>query len=220
MAFLFEQQPKESNKAFAAFTLYLGMGAERSIPAVAGKLSKSVGLVQRWSSKFDWPARVQAHSEHLAVTEREATEVIARSKGVEWAKRQQEQREEEWRVRCEVLEMAREAIARWKANDKRCGSLEGIARLLELASKLGRLASGMATDKTEVTGEVDVTVNLEFEAALKKVYGPVVDVEAVPGPQVQPVREFVDADDHPDVGVPAGLLVIGSTVIGVREVTK
>ena len=179
MSYLFEQQSKESAKAFAAFSLYLGMGPERSLDAVRRKCGKSARLIERWSAKFDWPARVQAHGAHLAVAEREATEVIARSKGVEWAKRQQEHREEEWRVRSELLEMGREAIARWKKAPARCGSLEGIARLLELASKLGRLASGMATDTTEVTGEVDVNFRMEIEAAIKKVYAePVIDVEA------------------------------------------
>lgn len=178
MALLFEQQPKESNKAFAAFSLYLNMGAERSTQAVARKLTKSEQLIRRWSAKFDWIERVQAHGEHLALMEREAAELIARTKGVEWAKRQEAHREEEWKVRNELLEMAREAVARWKANEKRCGSLEGIARLLELASKLGRLASGMATDKTEVTGEVDVNFRMEVEQAIKKVYGEVIDVEA------------------------------------------
>jgi hypothetical protein len=43
--------------------------------------------------------------------------------------------------------------------------------MLELASKLGRLASGMPTDHTEVTGEVTLSVDVEWEVAIKKVYG-------------------------------------------------
>ena len=90
----------------------------------------------------------------------------------------------EWAVRCEVLAMAREAIERWKKRSDSFGSLEGIARLLELASKLGRLASGMATDKTEVSTEVQAKLDVDWELALTKAYGPeepagsVVDVEA------------------------------------------
>jgi hypothetical protein len=118
-------------------------------------------------------------------------EALARVKGVDWVKRQEEQRAEEWQARCELLEIAREAIKRWKSKPERCGSLEGIARLLELASKLGRLACGMATDKTEVTGEDGGPIRVELAVALNKIYGPgafaalesagaVVDVEAVP----------------------------------------
>ena len=81
MALPFEQQPRESAKAFAAFSLYLNMGAERSMAAVGEKLGKSEGLIERWSSKFDWPARVAAHAAHLAIVEREAVEVVARGEG-------------------------------------------------------------------------------------------------------------------------------------------
>ncbi len=48
---------------------------------------------------------------------------------------------------------------------------EGIARLLDLASKPGRLASGMATDRAEVTGQVETKLEVEWELALRKMYG-------------------------------------------------
>jgi hypothetical protein len=178
----FEQQPKESAKAFEAFATYLNMGAERSLAAVGKKLGKSEGLIERWSAKFDWATRVQAQAAYVATVEREATEALATERAEERLKRQQAQLDEEWRNRDEALELARAAIGRWKANEKRCGSLEGIARLLELASKLGRLASGLATDKTEITGEDGGPIRLELEAALKKVYGDIVDVESTPLP--------------------------------------
>ena len=141
--------------------------------------------MERWSRRFDWPARVAAHAAHLAAVEREATEAVARGKSAEWLKRQEDQRDEEWKSRGELLQMAREAIKRWKNKPERCGSLEGIARLLELASKLGRLASGMPTDRTELTGEDGGPIRVELTAALNKIYGEplpgeVVDVEAAP----------------------------------------
>ena len=56
-------------------------------------------------------------------------------------------------------------------------------RLLELASKLGRLSCGMATDKTETEIQETRTLSVEFRAAVEKIYGqPVppqfIDVEA------------------------------------------
>jgi hypothetical protein len=192
MGQIFEQQPKESAKAFAAFSLYLNMGPERSLGKVARRLDKSVTMLGRWSVKFDWPGRVQAQAAYLATVEREAVDAGVRSKAAGWLKRQADHRDEEWRTRDEALELARAAIGRWKANEKRCGSLEGIGRLLELASKLGRLASGMATDKTEITGEDGGAIRVEFEAALKKVYGrrgEVVDVEAAPAHSPLPIAD-------------------------------
>ncbi len=180
MVVKFEKQPGESDKAFAAFSVYLSMGPQRSLEATSRKVGKSKALMERWSRRHRWVERVEAHASHMAMVEREGAEALARAKGVDWIKRQEEQRAEEWQVRCELLEMAREAIKRWKGRAERCGSLEGIARLLELASKLGRLASGMATDKTEVTGELGGPIRVEVEAALRKIYGGVVDVEAKP----------------------------------------
>ena len=167
----FEQLPRESAKAFAAFSIYLNMGPERSLAAVAKRLAKSVQLIRRWSARHGWTARVQAHGAHLALVERQATEAALRSKAAEWLTRQCEHRDEEWRVRGELLEAGREALRRWKANTNQCGSLAGIARMLELASKLGRLASGMPSDRTEVAAEVTVALDVEWEMALKKVYG-------------------------------------------------
>ena len=86
----FEQLPKESAKAFAAFSVYLSLGPERSIRAVGEKLGKSEGLLERWSRKFDWPARVQAYAANLAVLEREATEALARTSAAQWLTRREE----------------------------------------------------------------------------------------------------------------------------------
>lgn len=178
----FEQQPRESDKAFAAFNLYLSLGAERSLAAVAQQLSKSEQLLKRWSAKFDWPARVQAHSAHLAVVERQAAELLARTKAAEWIMRRETVRDEEWAMHQEALAAGREALKRFYERGKGA-TLGDIARILELASKLGRLAAGMATDKHEVTGEDGGPIQVELTAALNKIYGPdtaeVVDVEAV-----------------------------------------
>jgi hypothetical protein len=43
----------------------------------------------------------------------------------------------------------------------------------------------MATDKTEVTGEDGGPIRVELAAALNKIYGEVVDVEATPVPPSQ-----------------------------------
>ena len=180
---VFEQQPRESAKAFEAFSVYLGMGPERSLAAVAQKLAKSRQLLKRWSAKFDWPGRVQAQAAYLAIVEREATEALAREKGAEWLKRQQTLRQTEWEMHEKCIAAAKRGLAAFMEREKVYANLADISRMLEVASRLGRLASGLATDKTEVTGEDGGAIRVEFEAALKKVYGrkaAVVDVEAVP----------------------------------------
>jgi hypothetical protein len=184
MALAFEQQPQESDKAFAAFALYLSMGPERSTAAVATKLTKSEQLIRRWSARWRWTERVAAHASHLATVEREATESLTRAKSAAWLKRQEEHREEEWALRGELIAAGRKVLKRF-TDEGRGATLGDVARALDLASKLGRLASGMATDKTEVTGEDGGPIRVELSAALNKIYGDVVDVEATPVPLPQ-----------------------------------
>jgi hypothetical protein len=182
MAQAFEQQPKEGARAFEAFSVYLNLGPGRSLAAVAQKLAKSKQLLKRWSAKFDWPGRVQAQAAYLATVEREATEALARGKSAEWLKRQQEVREQEWEMHEKCIAAAKRGLAAFMDREKVYANLADISRMLEVASKLGRLATGMATDKTEVTGEDGGPIRIELEAALRKVYGGVVDVEEVQSP--------------------------------------
>jgi len=207
----FEQQPGESGKAFEAFSVYLSMGQDRSTEAVAKTLSKSCALVRRWAARWQWLARVQSHADHFAKIERQATEAVARCKGLEWLKRQQVVREEEWELHDELLRAGREAIKRFHERGKGA-TLGDIARLLELASKLGRLSSGMATDRTEITGEDGGPIQAEVTVALEKIYGAVLDVAPVGGLLALP------APEAGAVGLP-GERATGSPVAGGGELT-
>ena len=71
----------------------------------------------------------------------------------------------------------------------RGATLGDVARALDLASKLGRLSSGLATESIEQKAEVDVNFRIEVEAAVKKAFGDVVDVEVVE----EPKKELSDA---------------------------
>lgn len=183
MGLQFEQLERESDKAFAAFSVYLSMGPQRSLAKAAAKLGRSKVLLEKWSSKFDWPVRIVAYNSHMALVEREAAEALVREKGVDWAKRYQELRRQEWEERQNLVVFAAEVRRRWMLKAERCGTLEGYARLLELASKLGRNACEVPTERTEVTGPEGGPIRVEVEAALKRIYGKplpgeVVDVQA------------------------------------------
>jgi hypothetical protein len=182
----FEQLPKESAKAFAAFSLYLNLGAERSLAAVAQKLSKSEQLLKRWSAKFDWPARVAAHAAHLAVVERGAIEATARGKAAEWEKRETQLRETEWSMHEAAIAAAKRGLAAYMEKDKVYANLADIARMLEIASKLGRLATGLDKSNGEQRDGDDLPgLRVEVTVALEKIYseplpGEIVDVQTVP----------------------------------------
>jgi hypothetical protein len=183
----FEQQPRESAKAFAAFSLYLSLGPERSTREVGKQLGKSESLIERWAAKFDWRSRVAAHATHLAIVEREAVEVAARSKAAEWQSREQKLRETEWAMHERAIEAAKRGLDAYMAREKVYANLADIARMLEIASKLGRLATGLGTDGERRNGDDLPTVRVEVTVALEKIYGEplpdeVVDVEEVKKP--------------------------------------
>lgn len=196
----FEQQARESDKAFAAFSLYLSLGPQRSLEAVATKLGKSKTLMERWCKRHAWVARVQAQSEYLAGLEREATGGLVRAKANEWLARQQKLREAEWSMHEQCIAAARRGLAAFMEREKIYANLADIARMVEVASKMGRLASGMATDKTEVTGDDGGAIKVEFALALKKVYGVATPlVTTGPAPNMPPGNdaEIIDVEAVP-----------------------
>ena len=188
MPMTFEQQHRESNKAFAAFKTYLELGAQRSLATVAEQHGKSKTMIERWSRRFDWPARVQAHAAYLAAVERQAIEGLALEKAVEWDRVHEAVKVAEWQRHKKLIALADEMLARWERNKAKCGTLEGIARVLELATKLGRLAAGMPTEVKEVNTTMKATIDVDWEIAIRKAYGPKVE-DAPSAPAVVDVEE-------------------------------
>ena len=194
MPLAFEQQPRESNKAFAAFKTYLELGAERSLVITAEKLGKSKRMMEKWSRRHDWAARLQAHAAHLAIVEREAIEAAARRKAEEWESREQRLLETEWEYHERAIAAAKRGLDAFMEREKVYANLADIARMLEIASKLGRLATGLGTDGERRKGDDLPTVRVEVNVALEKIYGTplageVVDVETVtiqPSPGLRP----------------------------------
>ena len=170
MAMVFEQQPRESSKAFAAFQVYLRLGPQRSLAAVGQQLGKSGTVIERWSSKFDWVSRVQAHAAHLADVERKIIESRAIEKAVEWSKTEESVRRDAWKKGDVLMEMADDFIERWR-NCSRVPGFESVVRCLELAFKLKQFAAGIPSEIKEVNTVVSGTVELDWEIALKKIYG-------------------------------------------------
>lgn len=169
-AMVFEQQPRESHKAFAAFKTYLDLGAERSLALTADKLGKSKRMMEKWSRRHDWSARVQAHAAHLATVEREAIEGRAVEQAVAWEKTHESVRREAWAEAEETIAMVRKARAEWLAKGRLPG-WEGMARMLELAFKLKQFAAGMPSEIKEVNTHLTATIDVDWEIAIRKAYG-------------------------------------------------
>jgi hypothetical protein len=138
-------------------------------------------LIERWAAKFDWRNRVAAHGAHLAVVEREAIEGAARSKAAEWESREQKLRETEWAMHERAIAAAKKGLDAYMEREKVYANLADIARMLEIASKLGRLATGLGTDGDRRRGDDLPAVRVEVRVALEKIYG-----EPLPGEEAAP----------------------------------
>jgi hypothetical protein len=182
MSLPFERKPDESAKAFEAFSTYLELGPARSLESVGRKVGKSKALMERWSKRHNWVARVETYVQHMAALKQKLKEGFLQELALAETERDAAQEESEWKARCRALRLANEAMDRWEANEAKYGTLEGIARLLELSSVLGRRSRGMPMQVKDEAAPVQETrtISIEFVAAIEKIYG-------------QPVpREFID----------------------------
>ncbi len=60
-----ERQPNETEKAYAAFSVYRDMADKRTIQAVCDEIGKSYQAVYRWVSKYEWKDRVRLYDNWL-----------------------------------------------------------------------------------------------------------------------------------------------------------
>jgi hypothetical protein len=167
------QLPGESARAYAAFVEFYRRGPDCVLKDLGRKLKVAGATMSYWRKKFLWDTRARDHG------------VAATGGGAEvskeWAKKHEEIRQAEWDLHVETLKAGKEALRRWQEGG-RVPSLGEVARILEVSSRLARLASGMPLDYSEISVEATGQVSVDFEAALERVYGKkramVVEVES------------------------------------------
>lgn len=169
-----EQAAGETPKAYDAFCAYRDLGPGRSLAKTAQKLGRPSGYTRQletWCSANRWVSRSADYDRYLEGQKRTRAEAM-------WLERAEALREDEWSAREGLLEKARQMAklpitnqtlkrdvsvkdpesgefvtanvviykpANWSAGD--------VPRYLEAASKLGRLATGLGTERTEHTGK-------------------------------------------------------------------
>jgi hypothetical protein len=87
-----------------------------------------------------------------------------------------------------AIAAAKKGLAAFMEKDKVYANLADIARMLEIASKLGRLATGLGTEGERRGGDDLPGLRVEVTVALEKIYGDaevaappaIVDVQTVP----------------------------------------
>ncbi len=173
-----ERMPGEPNHWYDKFfKYYLKQGSKRSLVEAFRRFKGAEGDTQHWSQanpgwatmrhKWNWKVRAEAYDEHERMMDH-----------VKWEVRRKELREQEWKVSSELLDVAEVHLQRITSSQAHPVSTAGTpgrvqvpravvknqdaARFAELGSKLGRLASGMATD------QIDVNVQVRMEEVRKR----------------------------------------------------
>ncbi len=142
-----ERQPGETRRAFAAFCHYRDMGVKRSTRRVADELTISDTLARRWSARWAWVARSGAWDEEQDRQARAAQLDAIKEMNARQAK----------------IGHAAQAVIQHRLNEwmKAIQENKGVslsalemARLLEAAVKVERLARGEPTDvQKQAAGE-------------------------------------------------------------------
>ena len=159
-------------------------------------MQKSEGLIERWSQKFGWRARVTAYGTHLAIIEREAIEATVRNNAAVWETREQKLRETEWAMHERAIAAAKRGLDEYMKREKVYANLADIARMLEIASKLGRLATGLGDGERSKNDDLPA-VRVEVTVALEKIYG--VATPPVIGETASKNAEIIDVEAKPVV---------------------
>lgn len=144
---MWDRQQGESAQAYEAARAYFGLGADRSLNAVAQKLNKSFTLMGRWSRTWNWIGRASAYDQHLAALEQQKREQAVAVEAEKWATRRAEQRENDWALSIGLANAAAQIL---QALDPKQARASDAARLAEASNKLARLAAEMATDQPHV----------------------------------------------------------------------
>lgn len=128
-----ERQPRETPKAFAAFTEYRDMTpSERSCAKVAEAVGKSKSLIEQWCTKYGWVERVAEWDNEQDRIERE----IAQKEQVKAIKRMRERHIE---IACQMLDKAAEKLKELDTEEIRPAD---IPRIVDSATKLERISRG------------------------------------------------------------------------------
>jgi hypothetical protein len=186
----------ESSKAFSAFMAYFNLGPNRSFADTAEGTYVPLSTIKFWANRFDWKRRVQSHDARVM---QRLAEVKANAHALataDWDKRTKELRELEWDTSKKLLDNAKVQLEAMLKKNSGDASFAEICRALETASKLGRLATGLATAREEVTTPAGRPLQIEITTALDRIYGPVVDI--TPRPAVPAVTDATPAPSITD----------------------
>ena len=160
---------RESDEAWAAYLTFRDLGPGRTLAAAyrahVARQSGGAGLKRpekgrseaptvpgswkRWRVQWDWDGRAHAYDEQTETVVQAARTSAIQSHAQDWASRRVEQKEADWRLSVALRQKAEQMLGRLDLDAPDADiSVGALTKLVETATKLGRLASGMETDRT------------------------------------------------------------------------
>jgi hypothetical protein len=175
-----EAGPNESKRANQALWDYAELGRARTLQDLADRYTRREGTenatlaptlkintLKHWSHLHQWQDRIRRYDEIQLARQAKLREEAALTKAAEeearWSERRDQLRESEWRTAQALIDKA-ELMLRWPLQRTEIRENQTVvhparwqmvdaAKMLDLASKLGRLAVGLEPDRRRVQFE-------------------------------------------------------------------
>jgi hypothetical protein len=134
-----EQQDAESGVEYLVFTHYRDQGPERSLIRTATHMKRNRSLISRWARKFRWASRAKDYDRYCDKVRLD---------------KQRKELEEmgERHARIAMLAQTR-VLAALQSMKAEAMPPQAVVSMLDVAVRVERLARGVATQSTEVTGK-------------------------------------------------------------------
>jgi len=182
---LWQRQPDEAPADFTAFIAYLRLKGRRSHRAVAVQTGRSLGAIRRLSARSNWPGRVAAFESRRADAAQDAMDAMVRACASQTKADYERLHVAQFQLAHRVLQESSRWLALASDPRRRNISLTQVARIIALATKLGRLACGLPTGdepkrRPRPEDAPGYWTGPSVEEALAKIYGPESPTGAAP----------------------------------------
>jgi hypothetical protein len=141
-----ERRSHESSKSFRHFCIYRDMGPGRSLAKAAGESGVRVGLLERFSAKWEWVARVTAYDDELDRQKRESNEAERRSMADRHARLAM-------LIQSAAIDQTRKWLEEVQASDKPIWTPDQLNRIMATSVQIERVARGEPSEIIRKEGE-------------------------------------------------------------------
>ena len=153
----------ESDRAFAAFRVYLELGPRRRFLAAARQVGVTLRTIQRWANDFDWRGRIQTHAAAGADQFARAENSHHREQFQDTAARAKNFHERQYALADAILDLSERYLERLEVADLDQLRLTDACRALDFASRIVR-----ETRRAEAAAAPDRGLHSQITALLDR----------------------------------------------------